>query len=300
MTQVLGRSVVVGIDGSVASRNATEWAAAEAQRRSLPLRIIHAWSIPLPPIAMGPTVQGPSDEQLRDAAQLVLDRAVTAATKAYPAVEIVGLLQAGQPTFVLLEASDDALVIAVGASGLDSFTECLLGSITTQIVTHAPCPVAVVGAEQQQDTDGPDVGKVVVGIDGSELSIDAAHAGFEAASLRGVGLTLLHAWHSPAYVATRFAIPQPFALEEAQQEELRAMAESVAGFQQTYPDVVVEQRLVQGKAAKVLAEASRGAELVVVGTRGHGGFARLLLGSTSNSLLHHAQCPVLVVRPGTL
>jgi nucleotide-binding universal stress UspA family protein len=249
---------------------------------------------------MGPTVQGPSDDQLRNGAQLVLDRAVAAATTAYPTVEVVGLLQAGQPTFVLLEASEHALVIAVGASGLDSFTECILGSVTTQIVTHASCPVAVVGADQTPGGNGPDAGKVVVGIDGSELSVDAARAGFEAASLRNVGLTLLHAWHSPAYVATRLAIPQPLVLEEARQEDLRSMAETVAGFQESYPDVVVEQRLVQGKPAKVLAEATRGAELIVVGTRGHGGFARLLLGSTSNSLLHHAQCPVLVVRPGTL
>jgi nucleotide-binding universal stress UspA family protein len=94
-------------------------------------------------------------------------------------------------------------------------------------------------------------------------------------------------------------MPDTLLLEDAHSDELRAMAETVAGLGEKYPDVQVEQRLRQGRPAKVLADASRGAALVVVGSRGHGGFASMLLGSTSRSLLHHAQCPVLVVRPGT-
>jgi len=94
-------------------------------------------------------------------------------------------------------------------------------------------------------------------------------------------------------------MPDTLLLEEAHTDELRAMAETVAGLGEKYPDVQVEQRLRQGRPAKVLAEASQGAALVVVGSRGHGGFKSMLLGSTSRSLLHHAQCPVLIVRPGT-
>ena len=146
---------------------------------------------------------------------------------------------------------------------------------------------------------GVDAGRVVVGIDGSELSVDATHIAFEEASLRHAGLTLLHVWNAPGYDSADVALPDTFQLEDAHSDELRAMAETVAGLGEKYPDVQVEKRLRQGRPAKALAEASRGAALVVVGSRGRGGFASLVLGSTSRSLLHHAYSPVLVVKPGT-
>jgi nucleotide-binding universal stress UspA family protein len=118
--------------------------------------------------------------------------------------------------------------------------------------------------------------------------------------MRRAGLTLLHVWNASRYDVAGITIPDTFALEETHSEELRAMAETVAGLAEKYPEVKVEQRLRQGRPAKVLAEASAGAALVVVGSRGHEGFASLLLGSTSRSLLHHAMSPVLVVRPGTV
>jgi nucleotide-binding universal stress UspA family protein len=292
--------VVVGIDGSDTSLAAVTWAVAEAARHSLPLHVVHAWSVPLPPVAMGPTVMGPDDRKLREAAQSVLDQAVEHARARNINIEIVGELRAGSPASIVLDAAEGASVVAIGASGLDGFSEFFLGSVSMQVITHAPCPVAVVGVPQTDIEPGPDAGRVVVGIDGSAVSVGAAHAAFEAASMRGVGLTLLHVWNAPAYDASGLVMPNRLILEDALLDELRAMAETVAGLQEKYPDVAVNQRLDHGKPAKVLADASRGAELVVIGTRGHGGFAKLLLGSTSHALLHRAHCPVLVVRPGTV
>lgn len=300
MTNVARAAVVVGIDGSDTSLTALEWAVREAARRALPLRVLHAWSVPIPPVAMGPAVMRPDDDVLRQAASEVLDSAVERARAVDPRVEVVGKLEAGPPATLLLEAADHAALLVVGTSGLDTFSEFFLGSISMQCVTHASCPVAVVPRVADLHEAGPDAGRVVVGIDGSPLSVDAAHAAFEAASVRGVGLTLLHVWNAPGYDTAGITLPNTMKLDEAHQDELRDMAETVDGLQEKYPDVQVEQRLEQGKPGKVLAAASRGAELIVVGSRGHGGFARLMLGSTSHSLLHHAECPVLVVRPGTM
>jgi nucleotide-binding universal stress UspA family protein len=291
--------LVAGLDGSDSALLALDWAAEEAERRGLPLRVVHAWSIPLPPVPMGPTVAGPSDDALRDAAQQLLDEAVAHVRQRWPDLDVTGDLRSAPPATALLAAAQDAFILVVGSRGLDSFSELLVGSVSVQVATHAPCPVTVVHAGNTQVEPGPDAGRVVVGIDGSELSVDAVRLAFSAASARAVGLTILHAWAAPDFDAPGTAVPTELVLEEVEQDELRAMAETVAGLREEHPDVAVEQRLVHGKASRVLIDASRGAELMVVGSRGRGGFASLLLGSVSHAVLHHAHCPVLVVRPGT-
>jgi nucleotide-binding universal stress UspA family protein len=291
-------AIAVGVDGSEQAFTAASWALDAAARRHVPLHVVHSWSIPLPPVGLGPAPVGLSDDRIRNAAKAVLDDAVTRLQSMAPDVTVTGSLYPGTPTAALLEAAEQSTLVVVGTSGLDRVTEFILGSVTQQVVTHAPCPVAVIPS-RESDEPGLEVGRVVVGIDGSELSLDATRLAFEEASLRHAGLTLLHVWNAPDYDTAGIVMPDTFLLEEAHSDELRAMAETVAGLGERYPDVQVEQRLRQGRPAKVLADASRGAALVVVGSRGHGGFASLLLGSTSRSLLHHAECPVLVVRPGT-
>ena len=291
-------AVVVGVDGSEQAFNAAIWALDVAARWHVPLDVVHSWSIPLPPVGLGPAPVGLSDDRIRDAAQSVLDDAVGRLQATAPDVTITGSLYPGTPAAALLDAAETATLVVVGSSGLDRVTEFILGSVTQQVVTHAACPVAVVPSSES-DEPGLEAGRVVVGIDGSELSVDATRIAFAEASMRHAGLTLLHVWNAPEYDTAGIVMPDTLLLEEAHTDELRAMAETVAGLGEKYPDVQVEQRLRQGRPAKVLAEASQGAALVVVGSRGHGGFKSMLLGSTSRSLLHHAQCPVLIVRPGT-
>lgn len=291
--------VVVGIDGSDQAFTAAQWALDSAARRNMPLEVIHSWSIPLPPVGLGPTPVTLTDDNIREAAQSVLDDAVMQLQGAAPDVTIKGTLYPGTPTSSLLDAAERAFCLVVGSSGLDRVTQFILGSVTQQVVAHAQCPVAVVPSMPLGEP-GVEVGRVVVGIDGSELSVDATRLAFEEASMRKAGLTLLHVWNAPGYDRAGVVVPDTFLLEEAHSDELRAMAETVAGLAEKYPDVQIERRLRQGRPAKALAEASRGAALVVVGSRGHGGFASLVLGSTSRSLLHHANCPVLVVKPGSI
>ena len=292
-------AVAVGVDGSEEALTAAQWALDVAVRRNIPVEVVHSWSIPLPPVGLGPAPVGLSDDRIQEAAQTVLDEAVAALKARGTPVDVTGTLYPGTPSAGLLEAAERSTLVVVGASGLDRITEFVLGSVTQQVVAHADCPVAVVPYGKEADP-GVEAGRVVVGIDGSELSVAATRLAYEEASLRKVGLTLLHVWNAPAYDTAGIVMPDTLQLEEAHSDELRAMAETVAGLGERYPDVHVEQRLRQGRPANVLAEASHGAELVVVGSRGHGGFTSLLLGSTSRTLLHHATCPVLVVRQGTV
>lgn len=289
--------VVVGIDGSESSQVALSWAADEAALRGLPLRVIHAWQVPLPPVAMGPAVMHPGEEQLEQAAQSILDRAVDDLEKSHPRAEITSDLVSGPPATVMIEASEDATMLVVGKGHLEGIAAFFLGSTSMQVVTHAECPVAIAIEPEADVEPGPDAGRVVVGIDGSEISVGAAQEAFEAASLLNAGVTLLHVWNPSEYDVAGLATGSALNWEDAHQGELRGMAETVAGLQEKYPDVNVEQRLAHGKPGKVLADHSRSAKLIVVGSRGHGGFTKLLLGSTSHTVVHRSQCTVLIVRP---
>jgi nucleotide-binding universal stress UspA family protein len=143
-----------------------------------------------------------------------------------------------------------------------------------------------------------EAGRVVVGVDGSELSTQALAFAFDEASLLGIGLTALHAWDVPFFdVPGHGGAGVPGAVREFKGEELRLLSESLSGWREKYPDVDVRQTLVHEEPVKALVEASSGAALIVVGSRGRGGFRSMLLGSVSHAMVHHARCPVAVVRP---
>jgi nucleotide-binding universal stress UspA family protein len=145
---------------------------------------------------------------------------------------------------------------------------------------------------------------VVVGYDGSTTSRAALVWALqsaqqrEEASVRGCGLTVLHAWAQPYFdvAGSGGPIPESISVDVFEGEELRYLSEELAGWGEKYPDVDVRRAIRHGVAVGVLAAASVGAELVVVGSRGRGGFSSLLLGSVSHGVLHHARCPVMVVR----
>ena len=273
-------------------------------RRS-PSRALSTWSTAgrshLPPVGLGPAPVGLSDDRIRDAAQAVLDDAVARASRRRaPDVDghrnpLPGNADRGAPRGgrAVHHSSWSAAPDSTGSPSSSSGRSPSRSSPTPPAPSPSSPPASSV-------EPGLEAGRVVVGIDGSELSVDATRLAFEEAS-------------------TASRRPDPAArLERARVRHRRHRharhlrcsrrhtPTSCAPWPrpspdcgEKYPDVQVEQRLRQGRPAKVLADASRGAELVVVGSRGHGGFASLLLGSTSRSLLHHAQCPVLVVRPGT-
>lgn len=133
--------IVVGIDGSSPAQEALEWAAAEAQLRQVPLEVIHTWS--LPPSSPSAGIEGVVDA-IESAAQKVLDDAVAHVASIAPGVEVDGRTVPGGAGSVLVDASRNASLVVVGARGRGGFTSLLLGSVSSQVVQHAECPVVVV------------------------------------------------------------------------------------------------------------------------------------------------------------
>ncbi|HET6503932.1 MAG TPA: universal stress protein [Amycolatopsis sp.] len=282
-------SIVAGVDGSDNALTAVRWAAAQARRRGLGLRIVHAWGVTGAYYGGGLPLPAALFDILEEDSKRVLAQAVDLARTEAPGLTVVGEMPHEAPIPVLVDESRSARMVVLSSTGRGGFAGMLAGSTAVAVSVHARCPVAVIrGAER--------AGPVVVGADGSPEGEPALALGFEEASSRAAPLVAVHAWsdfeYDSFYGSSRyFADSGTFADEE----EL-LLAESLAGWQEKYPDVPVERVLVKDRPRQVLLEWSRRARLLVVGSRGRGGFRGLLLGSTSQALIHHAHCPVLITR----
>jgi len=273
--------IVVGVDGSSWSEAALEWAMVEARRRTAPVVVLHAFEWPM----MGVPLSGvPSGYDPRQAARVMLLGATERARTRAPGVEVTSRLENGPPARLLLAESRRAGLLVLGSRGLGGFAGLLAGSVATTVAEHASCPVVVVRGDGAYRTDGP----VLAGVDGPAADAAIGWA-FDAAALYSVPLLAVHAWPpGPARV--------PDLSDPDEEEAAIRTYEQIGRWQQKYPRVRLDQLDVRGHPGAVLAEQSVGAQLAVVGARGRGGFARLLLGSTSQALLRHAHCPVVVVR----
>jgi len=279
-------AIVVGIDGSADSDRALEWAAAAASQRQAGLHLVHA--LPQPPYTVPYAM---AEEELhRDFAQRLLgDARARVEPSGVPLTfEIVDALA----TPALLSAGEHAMMIVVGSRGHGAVAGLLQGSVSQHVSRHASCPVAVV-----RERADPKARRIVVGVDGSASCDKAIGFAFDAASRSKAPLTAIHAWHDmtafgvlgPSYVASANIAERISAGE-------RLIGEALAGWAEKYPDVTVTREAIPVHPARVLADASEHAALVVVGSRGRGEFTGLLLGSVSQAVLHHARCPVAVVR----
>jgi nucleotide-binding universal stress UspA family protein len=288
------RRVVVGVDGSPAANAALTWAVDAAHRRGVPLHVVHAylWPVYPPPLVPGSeyVAAGEAGERL---ARQVLDAALEAVRVQTTDLAVTGEIVKGPSAEVLLKAATDgAALLVVGSRGRGGFRSLLLGSTSTEVAAKAHCPVAVV---RRGETPSDGHSRVIVGVDGSELSEAAVAFAMAEASMRNAAVEAITAWNRvealpPGLIASGVVEAMPTTEEIA-----LALSESLAGWRERFPDVPVTQRVVVGHPAHVLSEASKYADLVVVGTRGHGAAASMLIGSTSRGLLHHAQCPVVVV-----
>lgn len=281
--------IIVGIDGSEASHRAAHWAAKEASLRTAGLTLVGAILPPVAAAGFGPGLPVSLDalEEIRRAIQEQLDEVA----ESLDAPDVATHIEIGSPAGVLLEASETALMIAIGSRGLGGFRGLMLGSVSTQVSAHADCPVVVV--RDQAASAEP---RVVLGLDGSEAGLDAAEFAFEMARLHGWSVQAVHAWDVPSYdllVVPNAAIPVP--LSETIEDESRLAAELLAGCTASHPDVPLHIDVVRESAAKALLAAGKDASLIVVGTRGHGQVMSALLGSVSNAVLHKATVPVAVV-----
>ncbi|CAM5577582.1 MULTISPECIES: universal stress protein [Streptomyces] len=281
------RPIVVGVDPDPSKRLALSWAADEADRRGLPLRLVHAQGTPTGGYRSGEVrpsweewnraLHGLGDQVLKEAASFVESRR--------PTVETSTLLAEGEPAWVLHEEARSASLVVVGSWHLSKRRGMFSSaSVALPLTAHASCPVVVV-PEPEHITQRP--AYVVVGVDGSEHAAAAVDVAFEEAALRGALLRALYVWHPPLLGV----LDEDAAVRECR----RVLSETVAGRAAAHPDVELHHEVVRGHPVQVLTEASRHALGLVVGTRGHGGFTGMVLGSVSQGVLHHAHCPVITV-----
>jgi nucleotide-binding universal stress UspA family protein len=285
--------ILVGVDGSAESDAAIRWATHEAVMRRAPLTLAN---VVAPVVASWPIcpMHGSITEWQGNNAQHVLEQArktvqASVADSELPDVHTEILHSSIVPT--LVNASEGMQMVVVGSRGTGALGRLLLGSVSTGLVHHASCPVAVIRPEPaSSDDDAP----VLLGIDGSPASEAATALAFDEASRRGVGLVALHAWSD---VAVLPILGMDWREYESQGHEI--LGERLAGWQEQYPDVQVQRRLVCDQPARWLIRESDHAQLVVVGSRGRGGFASTWLGSVSSAVAQSADIPVLVVRGTT-
>ncbi|WP_431948966.1 universal stress protein [Actinacidiphila sp. bgisy167] len=285
--------VVVGADGSASGLAAVEAAAREAQWRGAGLRVVHAFLWPALHVPLGPSELGPPEGGLRNAARRLVAEAVERARSTAPDIDVTHAVVTGEPLTVLEAQSRTAELVVVGSRGVGGFVGLLLGSTAVHLAAHGHCPVMVV---REPGGDGP----VLLGVDGSPAGAAAVDFAFAEVELRGAELLALHAWtpwNTPVPPPPPApALPYAGKPGELADTEECLVAEAIAGRRERHPGVVVRTKAVRGRTRETLIEASRTAQLLVVGARGRGGFTGLLLGSVSQALLHHAHCPVTVVR----
>ncbi|USX54532.1 universal stress protein [Lentzea sp. HUAS12] len=282
--------VVAGVDGSASALAAVSWAAAECARHHLPLRLVHGYMLPTSGypemVITGPEARQAVEQQARD----WLTEAAAAARATAPDVEITTEVFCCGAGGLLVEESRKARLVVVGSRGLGTVTGLLVGSTAVALAAHGHSPVVVVRGTQ---TPG---GPVVVGVDGSPTSEAAVAFAFEAASLRGAVLTAVMTTQDftldRAYNVSRMAVDWAQVEEDAR----RLLAQRLAGWQDRYPDVEVRRVVVRDRPARALVRHGSEAQLLVVGSHGHGGFAGMLIGSTSQALVHHSPCPLAIVR----
>jgi nucleotide-binding universal stress UspA family protein len=282
------KMILVGTDGSDSGTCAVRWAAEEASRRRLPLRILHAVAPWLYETPVDKRFASVRDWLLSQGGQ-VLDDAVTTARERDPDLTVEGAVVPGPPARTLLGRAGDAVMLVLGRSGT-GMAGVLLGSTTLQVVAHAPVPVVVT-----RDVPAAVRREVVVGVDTIAAGEAVIGLAFEEAALRAARLRLVHAWSHPASAGPGDMRPLVYDPQLVVAEELRGMQEALVPWREKFPAVEVLSEAVHGRAARVLVDASGRADLLVVGTRGRGGFTGLLLGSVSHALLHRARCPLAVV-----
>ncbi|WP_331766199.1 universal stress protein [Embleya sp. NBC_00896] len=310
------RPVVAGVENSAAGMIAVTWAADEAARHALPLRLVHAsewpagpaeapdgtrasrhgplhathafdWTTETYPDAGVPVPRRSWAERRHEADEALLDKARTVATTRRPGLEVSTATIEGRPVDVLRLEARDAAILVLGSRRLSALTELLTtGSIAVPLSAHAPCPVAVVRGPE------PAAGvpqTVVVGIDGSPGCEHAVGYAFETASLRGATLQAIQVRPPTANMVAAFGSE-----DEVEEAQIR-LSETLAGWSEKYPDVPVDRVTVLGHRVRALADAAQDALCLVVGTRGVGGFRGMLLGSVSQGLIHHAPGPLVIV-----
>jgi nucleotide-binding universal stress UspA family protein len=300
-------TIIVGVDGSAGSFRALDWAASAAARRRLPLFVMVCHTVPLygEPGALGPTAVEAEVEAIRNESEDILHSALARARTIDSSIKASGQVSLNAPAVAIPGAAGPDDVIVIGTSGRTGVIAGLLGSVATSICHRAHVPVIVVpmpaGADENDPLPPPErvtPRKIVVGVDGSERSKVALHWAWAVTRRTAGELVVVHAWQYP-YAGWRSETSEAHhAMRFDAQRELEAM---VATLEPEPADsgITIRAELVEENTVKALIDEGTGADLLVVGSRGRGGFKALLLGSVSRSVVQHAPCPVAVIRNGS-
>ena len=278
--------IVVGVDGSEGADSALEWAAAQAQRTGATLEI-HA--------ASGPGSAFNSSDDRAEHLERILERAAEHARRVAPDVVTTTKAYDGLPSVDLIGASQSAGLLVVGSRGRGGFRGLLLGSVSRQCVHRAGCPVVVVRPPRGHAAPVParPTVRIVVGVDGMPSSLAALDWAAHEAALCSGTVEAVTTWELPNFSGAPVVIPAGY---DPGADAQRMLDDAIAKARSAHPDVVFSTTVVQGHPAARLVEVSRGADMLAVGSRGHGDFADMVLGSVSEHCVVHALCPVLVFR----
>lgn len=284
---------VVGWDSSPAASAALNWALDRAKEIDASVHLVHA-VLAVPPVPYGdmPLDQGIYD----DIANAILALGSQHAHEHAPDVPLTTDRMYRGVAGALLESVSPGDVIVIGSRSHGGFAGLLVGSTAVQVTTHSPVPVVVLHAPGSRSGAWDARGPIIVGLDGTEVSRDALEFALTLADQTGAVVEAVHAWTLPPV-----ELVPPNLLTSEQQEAIsveheRVAVEAVAGVRAEFPDVQLAVRAVQGVPHEVLLKLAERARLVVLGTRGRGEFRGTILGSTSNTVIHRAACPVAVVR----
>lgn len=289
-----GAQVVVGVDGSEGSLEALRWAAHEAARRDWPLHVATCAQLP---VAVGGMIgdgvfAGSSLDAIVKEQEAINQRAVDLARSLGlgPNVKVTGETVLGAPAYALVSAANDHDLLVVGATSHPGRLTDMLGSVATVVVHRAKCPVVVVHGIARNDHE---ITRIVVGVDGSPGSDQAIAWATDQAVRSGAELVLVHAWFYP-YVGAMTGLSE--ARDAMRLDAMRTLETAMAGVRDSVPGLRCRSVISEESAAKAIIDAAVDGDLVVVGSRGRGGFRALLLGSCSRTVVQHAPCPVAVIR----
>ncbi|MCL1900087.1 MAG: universal stress protein [Promicromonosporaceae bacterium] len=296
-------TVLIGVDGSPTSLHALDWAAAYAKRVGWGVHMICSYSLPSFTAASldggyaaldDSTIQAGAKAVLLDAQQRV----------ASMGVEVTAAVATGDATGVLIELSKDYGLAVIGTRGKGGFTERLLGTVSSALPAHAHCPVVVVpyrdaNASDPRRVDGDEihaVRRIIVGVDGSPTAEAAIRLAIKQAQVWGAELVAVAGVPVATGAGVLAWLPTQVDHEQVL-TDVKAGLDSIIDRAEAATDggIKIKRIVLDGTGAELLTEFSTAADLLVVGSRGRGGFRGLLLGSTSQAVLHHSACPVLVV-----
>ncbi|MBM2620628.1 universal stress protein [Actinoplanes sp. LDG1-06] len=279
------RRITVGYDRSPDAKAAARWALDEALRTGAPVEFLYAYEWPtwLPATSTVPAPSVWPDGETDRAIRGALHEAVALAKQTHPSVPTHITFVHNSAALELIGRSADSSLIVLGCRGHSAVTG-LLGSVSVAVSAHAKCPVVVVRGDPAADAP------VVVGVDDSAPAQLALAFAVEEAVARNVALRVIRAWPP----VTGIWEESPMVARAVTGQERRPFDELVADWRRKHPELSITAEAVVEHPAAALVEASRDAQLLVVGTRGRGAVRGMVLGSVSQHLLRHAACTVAV------